>query len=322
MKRNAPHAWLVLLFGLSLLIGGCEDGRTRLVLGGGPAGRTFQSIASGLAELINRNLPEVRVKVQPSGGSVANLIDVDQGKMDLALVYAADAYLGKEGVLPIRRPATQNVRALARLFGEAAHLIVPRDSLIQTPRDLKTKRVAIGSSGSGSALSARRFFKSLSIWEEVVPIYVDFALGMEELNRGSVEAVWVLMGYPSPQLQELTYRRHLRFIDLFDAAVVSGFFQSYPFYAVARIPADTYNGQERDVVTFQDAALLVADPQMDENLVYAILKLLFSKEGVARMLSAHPVAWDLDVEKGLMGVKIPLHPGAARFWREREGRVL
>lgn len=320
--QKTTTAGLLLLVLLLSLLGGCEKGGSRMALGGGPRGGTFQTVATGLAELINREMPEVRVRVERTGGSVANLTSVDRGKMPMALVFAGDAYLASEGLLHRGQPAAENVRALARLYGAAAQLVVPKDSPIQTPHDLKRRRIAIGSPGSGAALSARRFFRSLGIWEEIIPIYVGYALGMEELSRRSVEAVWFEGGFPSVYLQEVSRKTPIRLIALFDAAVVSGFFQAFPFYAVARVPAGTYHGQEEDVLTFQDAAVWVANAQVDEDFVYRALKLLFSEQGLAKMRSVHPVGSDLDMEKGLMGVKFPLHSGAERFWREMEGRVL
>lgn len=98
MRRIAPVAGLLLA--LVLIIGsGCNKRETSLVMGGGPQGGTFQILATGLAELVNRNLAGVHVRFEPSGGSVANLRNVETGKSSMALVFAGDTYLGKEGKL-------------------------------------------------------------------------------------------------------------------------------------------------------------------------------------------------------------------------------
>jgi TRAP transporter TAXI family solute receptor len=219
------------------------------------------------------------------------------------------------GQLPMQ-PATENVVALVRLFGSAAQLVVPRSSPIRTPYDLRKTRVAIGNHGSGSALSAELFFRSLGIWEEITPIYANVTMSLSELSQWGVEAVWLLVGFPNQALQETNRTFPIRLIDLTEEVVLSGFFSVYPSYSLARIPSGTYVGQDLDIFTFQNSILWVANRETDEELVYRALKILFNDQSLARMRSALPAAKDLDVKKGLRGVKIPLHPGAVRFLRD------
>ncbi len=301
---------------LLCLLGGCEERRPLLLFGGGPPGSTFQNFSVELGALLNREMREVRVAVEPSSGSVQNLIQVERGKMAMALVSAEAAQLGQQGELPKNQPATKNVVALVRLFGSAAQLVVPRSSPIRTPYDLRKSRIAIGNHGSGSALAAERFFRGMGIWEEITPIYAGVTMGLAELSQWGVEAVWLLAGFPNEALQETSRTFPVRLLDLTEVAVSSGFFLSYPSYSLARIPRDTYQGQELDIFTFQNSILWVAQRGLDEQLVYRSLKLLFSDQGLERMRFALPAAWDLDVKKGLRGIKIPLHPGAVRFLRE------
>jgi TRAP transporter TAXI family solute receptor len=284
--------------------------------GGGPRGGTFEEIAAGIAEILNANLAGVRVTATSSGGSVANLLDVHRGNLAMGLVFAGDAYLGQRGKLKEGLPPTTGVLALARLYGATAHLVVSGESAIHQVADLRGRRVAIGSAGSGSAQAARRFFESIEMWESIIPIHAGYAVGIEDLRRGNVDAVWLQVGYPSEYLLEVGQKLPLRLIDLYDSALSGGFFSAYPFYAYASIPAGIYPGQEKDILTFQDAALWVAGPMLSEEFVYKTLQTLFSEKEMEQMHAIHP-AWDFDIAKGLMGVKIPLHPGAERFWKEQ-----
>lgn len=302
---------------LALLAGSCRPRETALKLGGGPRGGTFEVIAAGLAEILKGSLAGVRITVIPTGGSVANLLAVERGDLATGLVFAGDAYLGRQGRLKEELPPTTGVLALTRLYGASAHLVVPRLSSIRNVTELRGRRVAIGSAGSGSAQTARRFFESIGLWESIIPIHEGYAIGIEDLHRGNVDAVWLQVGYPSDYLLEVGRAMPLRLINLYDSALAGGFFAAYPFYAYTSIPAGTYRGQDQDVLTFQDAALWVAGPAVSEELIYTALQALFSPEGLQRMHSIHPIARDFDIAKGLMGVDIPLHPGAERFWQEQ-----
>ncbi len=306
------------LFLLLLLcfLSSCTEKRPLFLFGGGPPGSTFQNFAVELGALLNQEMPDIQVDVKPSSGSVHNLIQIDRAKLTMALVSSEDAQRGQAGELPKHQTSTENVVALVRLFGSAAQLVVPASSPIRTPYDLRRNRVAIGTHGSGSALSAERFFRGMGIWEEITPIYASATMSLAELSQWGVEAVWLLAGFPSQALQETNQTFPIRLIDLTEVAVKSGFFISYPSYTLARIPSATYKGQDLDIFTFQNSILWVANREIDEEFVYRSLKFLFSDRGLTQIHFALPSAWDLDVKKGLRGVKIPLHPGAVRFLKE------
>jgi hypothetical protein len=108
----------------------------------------------------------------------------------------------------------------------------------------------------------------------------------------------------------------IRFLDLWDVASPSGFFQKYPYYSLSSIPAGTYKGQELEIYSIESPILLVANKELDEKIVYRLLKLLFSNAGLEKMRSMHPAAWGLDVRRGAGGVNISYHPGAVKFLNE------
>jgi hypothetical protein len=298
MKKPHFHHGLAITIGLMpvflllLILVGCENQRPTLVLGGGTTDGTAQNFAVALRNLINQGMSEIQVTVKHSAGSVDNLFQVDQAKMTMALVNAEDAYLGDIGQLSKDQPPTKNVLAVVRLFGSAAQLVVSRNSPFQSPHDLKNIRVAIGNPGSSSAHSAERYFRSLDMWEKIVPIYVSDVRGLRELVEGSVSAVWVLSDVPNETVEETNRIKPIRFLDLWEAAAPGGFFQKYPYYSLSSIPAGTYKGQELEIYTIESPILLVANKALDEKIVYRLLKLLFSDAGLEKMRSMHPAATD------------------------------
>ncbi len=289
----------------------------RVRLGGGPEGGTFLVFSKGLGEILQQEFPELKIIVKNSGGSVANLELVEAQKVDLALTYAGDAFLGSQGQMEKDPHKFTNVRALGRVYGSTAQLVVLKESPIESPEDLANRRVAIGSSGSGAAHSAERYFRILGLWEEITPLYMGYDLAMQELLSGRAQAVWQLVGAPSKSIVNAGRKQPLRLIDLSELAEQSEFLLKYPFYSTVNIPAGTYRGQPRSIKSFQDNTLLVSHPAADPQLLTATLNLLFSPQGIQQMRDTHPVGQDLDPLRGLQGVQIPLHPVAEKFWRER-----
>jgi TRAP transporter TAXI family solute receptor len=92
--------------------------------------------------------------------------------------------------------------------------------------------------------------------------------------------------------------------------------QKYPFFAIGAIPAGSYPGLDQDIPTLSTTALWVARGELEEPLVYAITKSLWS-DATTRLLDAtHPAGKRIRTATALDGMAIPLHPGAARYYRE------
>ncbi|WP_305045483.1 TAXI family TRAP transporter solute-binding subunit [Geoalkalibacter sp.] len=313
MRRSALK--LAALLSLLLVVwaaAGCEKRGRALRLGGGPAGGTFQVVAEGLREILQPAHPGVRFVVERSAGSSANLRGLQEGKLDLALIYAGDVYGREPGAAAVDR-----VQALTRLYDAVAQLAVPASSRITMPSQLRGARVAVGNPGSGAAQAAERYFRALGIWDQIVPVYLGYDMAIAELLRGNLVAVWELVGVPSASFAAATRQVPLRLLNLREAAHGGHFFDLHPFYRPVQIASGTYPGQERAVTSFADTALLAASRELSRDMVWRILEGLFSEEGLKALRKVHPALADLTPEAALQDLEIPLHPGAVHYWRQQ-----
>jgi TRAP transporter TAXI family solute receptor len=89
----------------------------------------------------------------------------------------------------------------------------------------------------------------------------------------------------------------------------------YPFFSTDVIPGGSYPGMDDDTVTLSTVALWIVRDDVDAGLVYAITKALWSDTTKRLLEAAHPVGRRIRLANALDGVAIPLHPGAARFYR-------
>ncbi|MGE4194044.1 MAG: TAXI family TRAP transporter solute-binding subunit [Pseudodesulfovibrio sp.] len=291
-----------------------EERSLTLTFNGGPKGGTFNYFANKMASLISDEVGWLDIQTKSSGGSVDNLLALCSGRADMAIVYAGDAFLGRIGKLHCPETKYVNARALAFLYGAPAQLVVRRDAAINTVLDLRGKVVAVGNPGSGAAVSAERFFKHLDLWKHIDHRPLGYSEAAGDFADGTVDAFWVLVGYPNAAVIEASTRTPIKILDLHDAATVSGFYQLYPFYTQATIPEGTYEGQQTPVHTFQDSALWCARAGIDGNAVYRSLGAVFSEDRLADLRRTHRAAWEMSLENGIRNLSIPLHPGAIRFW--------
>ena len=90
--------------------------------------------------------------------------------------------------------------------------------------------------------------------------------------------------------------------------------QEYPFYTQQPVPAGSYPGLDEDSTTIAVMAILAARKDLDKDLVYKIMKAMYSNIG--QIQKAHAKFKDITVEDAMKGMTVPLHPGAKKYLQE------
>lgn len=316
---------LVFILALSVAVLGVGSGAAlakeyKIKIGGGPTGGTFNTFANGMAVYVPKVNPNIKASAVGSGGSVENVKRVSRGETDFGMCYAVDSGLGWQGKLPKDSNKYQGLRAMGYLYGAPAQLIVRAKSNIKTAFDLKGKRVAVGNAGSGAAASAERFFRHIGVWDNFKPTFMGYSAAASAFKDGKIDAFWVLVGFPNRSVIEASVQVKIRLIDVGVDAEKSGFYKAYA-YAPVTIPAGTYGKGMPACKSFQDSTILSVNKTMPEDLVYAIMKTLWSKDGMAAMVSAKKTFKAMTLENGFRGASVPLHAGAAKFWKEQGKQI-
>jgi hypothetical protein len=293
-----------------------SQARTYVSIGGGPTGGTFNYFANGFATYVPKVVEDLRVSAEGSGGSVENVRRVSAGDFDFGISYAVDMGLGAIGELPQDDRIYDNVLSIGYLYGAPAQLVVRKNSPFASAKDLEGKRVAVGNAGSGAATSAERFFRHLGIWENFQPQFLGYSAAASAFQDRKIDAFWVLVGYPNASVIEAATQVDVRLINVGKDAQESGFYEAYD-YAPRTIPAGTYPGMEEDCQSFQDSTFFTVRAEVDKDLVYKMTKTIWSKKGLEHMRQAHGAAKEMSIENNFQNASRPLHPGAAKFWKEQ-----
>ena len=80
------------------------------------------------------------------------------------------------------------------------------------------------------------------------------------------------------------------------------------------IPAGTYPGQEEDWNTMAQPNFLAVRDDVSEEFVYLLTKTIY--ENLPFLQAIHKATNAMSLERALAGLPVPLHPGAARYYRE------
>jgi TRAP transporter TAXI family solute receptor len=141
--------------------------------------------------------------------------------------------------------------------------------------------------------------------------YLPFDESVDLMKNRQLDATVVTAGLGTPALREIANAFAISFVEIPSTIVA----KAKAPYTQTLIPKETYRGQGGDVPTAGLPNYLVARSDLDADLVYNITRALF--ESTADLVAAHPAAAAITTEHALDGMPIPLHPGAARFYREK-----
>jgi TRAP transporter TAXI family solute receptor len=318
-KNNSHRAlWTGLttaLIGTALMPGHASAEDVRLTINGGQTKGAFNRVASGLAAFATKNVSGVNASAKASAGSLDNTRQVDARKTDMGLVFASDLYDGVKGIGSFKKAAS-NVRYVTFLFGSVGHFVVPADGPIKTLNDIKGKTISMGGPGSGSAKNLIKLLKHVKLWGTFKDVYGG-KRSSDQLVNGKVAAYNWHPGIGSGFIRGTASKIKIRFVDLDAPAKASGFYKEFPYFESVKIPASVYPNVDNDTMTIGTGTLMIAHKDVSEDVVYRFLKGIYSAEGIKYLTAAYGGrAKQMTVANGNKNLVAPLHPGAAKFWKE------
>jgi TRAP transporter TAXI family solute receptor len=136
----------------------------------------------------------------------------------------------------------------------------------------------------------------------------------EGLKNGTLDAI-VLPGYVYPDEVTLAVIRNGAYLVPIEGPAVERLRRESPFVRVVMIPRDIYPGQDKIIPTVGIDMLIVCRRDLDEQVVYDLTEQLFAV--FPRLARIEATLRFLNLEEA-PATPIPLHPGAARYYRERE----
>ena len=317
-QRGLRRILLTAVFALGLVLGSAAFAQRQFIsIGGGSTGGTFNTFASGVGDYLTQNIDGINLTVEGSAGSAENIRRIQGGDMDMGIAFAGDAFLSYngQGVFEEGGPY-DGIRAVGFLYSAVSQIVTLEETGIASLADLEGKTIAVGGAGSGTQLSFERLLSTLGIYDSINPVLVAGQNASDQLKNRQVEAYHALYGVPNATVTDTSSTNSVVIIPSYEDAATAGFFDAYPFYTEYTIPGGTFSGVDEDVTTFRDAGLWIVSADMDEELVYQMTKAIYDQAGLDHMLQVTNVASEMGPDNALVGVQIPLHPGAARYWEE------
>ena len=283
------------------------------ILTGGQAG-VYYPLGVALSQVYGKAIPNAKATAQVTKASAENLNLLQAGRGELALTLGdalSDAWKGDEEAG--FKTKLDRLRGLSATYNNYIQIVASADSGIRTLADLKGKRVSVGAAKSGTELNARAVFRAAGLtYKDLAKTeYLPFGESVELIKNRQLDATLQSAGLGVASIRDLATSVKIVVVSV-PADVVAKI--GDPAYQATVIPAGTYEGQTADVPTAAIPNFLVTHSGVSDELAYQMTKALY--DNLDTMYAAHNAAKAIKRDNAVKGMPVPLHPGAARYYRE------
>lgn len=288
-------------------------------IGTGGVTGVYYPVGGAICRLMNQNRREhgIRCSVESTAASVYNVNAIRGGELDFGVAQSDVQYNAYNGEADFEElGAQEDLRAVFSLHNEPLTIVARADAGIESFADIEGKRVNVGQPGSGTRslmdlLMAERGWTTadLAVSAELAPAEQSAAL-----CDNNIDAFAYAVGHPAGAIQEATTTCDSVIVNV-DGEEAQALLDQYPYYTAATIPGGMYRGNDEDVSTMGVGATLVTSANVDEEVVYQLVKAVF--DNFEDFKSLHPALENLEAAAmANEGNSAPLHPGAERYFRE------
>ena len=301
--------------GLALALSGASARADEFVniLTGGTSG-VYYPMGVALSKIYADKIPGARPSVQATKASVENLNLLQQGRGEIAFTLGDSliaAWKGDEEAgfkTPLKK-----LRGVSAVYPNYIQIVAAKDSGIKTLVDLKGKRISVGAPKSGTELNARAILAAAGLaYKDLGKVeYLPFAESVELVKNRQLDATLQSAGLGVASIRDLATSVEINVVSVPTDIVAKA---GLPFIT-AIVPANTYTGQTEAVPTAAVVNYLVTHEGVKDETIYQMTKSMY--ENLDALAAAHAAGRGVKLDHALDGMPVPLHPGAARYYKEK-----
>lgn len=303
-----------------------------LRIGTGGAGGTYFALGGSLASALSAppgslscdkggpcGVPGLIAIAQATTASVFNNAAVQNGELEAGMASADVTSAMYRGIGTFEGKPHDKLRVVANLSPEFLHLVLPKGQELRDLDELKNKRVGIAQPGSGTQVAVLKILESRGIArDDIKGAELNQAQSAERLADGQLDAYFYTAGYPVAAMVQLASTKGMELYS-FPKEDLDRISTLVPGYLPNQIPASTYPGVDYAVETPAVNALFVVSADLSDDMVYDVTKALWNEATRKVLDNGHAAGKAIRLETALAGLDtlgVPLHPGAARYYRE------
>lgn len=299
-----------------------------LKIGAMPVGSGWYVAASTLEKNLKPVLQGRSIEVIPRGGGVANPVVVETGKADIALSNVQTSVLAARGDDLYKGQKAANIRALVGGLNPVFIGAMVRNDFIQKSgldtldkilSSGKPLRIVMKPQGSNIPPAVDTVLAAYGLDRAKIKanggdiIQVAPAQIPAVLRDGRADILFdtILKGHP--MITEVSLTADVRFLDFSDKAIKA---LAQTGVKPSKIP-QWFKGQGGPTQSGDFGTVLIAHASLPDEVAYQITKTVIEK--MSEMAKDYPAWANFKAEEAAKkeNTGIPLHPGAARYFKER-----
>ena len=280
----------------------------------GPQGGVWVPLGGSLKGMWEKVIPGLSVQMQPGAG-IANVRGIDEGKAHIGFANTITTVDGLAGRPPYPQKVTK-VCQVANLYPQYYQMVVPVDSKINSVADLKGKALVTQPKGNSSEIINVHMlqvhgmsYQSLS----KVNFLASYTDAVSLMKDGHAQVFTLGTTVPASSVMDLASARDIKLLGV-DARILAEMKKINPGYSKLTIKAGTYPKQDKDVDVIGYATHIIAACDLPEDMIYKMTKAMAAN--VADMAASNKAISGLTPKIMAEDVGIPLHKGAAKFYKE------
>lgn len=293
------------------------------VLNTASTGGTYHPVGTAISTLTKiKLLPAHKFSLTAvnSAGSGANVQAMGAGTADFAILQGLYGSYAATGTGPVTAPQT-NLRSVSMLWQNVEQFVVSNKVVKSgTMSDMvgaKGMGMGMGAKNSGTLGSNKVLLSGLGIDAETdyELMYAGYGPTADALANGQIVGAGIPSGVPTGAITKLMASNEGQFtiLDVTDEerAKMDGGRDLWTPYT---IKAGSYPGQTKDVNTIAQPNFLAVNDSVPEEDVYLLTKTMYENLGFLQAI--HNATNAMNIESAIAGLPVPLHPGAARYYKE------
>lgn len=310
----------------SLITGAnAKKAEQKYVIATASTGGTYYPVGVGIATIASLKLAKkekMTFSAITSAGSGENVDMLEKGEVNFAILQGLFGSMAWQGKAKYKGKSKKNLRSVSMLWQNVEQFTIKSKHAttgnIMDLKNLYGERFSIGGRSSGSRVSAETILKSLSIDFNKMNIqYLGYTPSSTALQDGKVQGMNTPSGPPTSAVTNVFASIGAKNIKVlnFNAKNLKNINDNYPVWSPFTIKAGTYPGQTSDIKTIAQPNLLVVTKDTPERTVYLLTKSIY--ENLPFLNMVHKATKAMALEKAIVGLPMPLHPGAAKYYAEQ-----
>lgn len=290
-------------------------------------GGTYYPVGVALSTLVKVKLqPKQKINMSAinSAGSGENVKLIREKEVQFAILQGLYGSYAWNGSGPVAKDGKQtHLRSVSMLWQNVEHFTVKSEyAKTGTIADFvalagKGKVAGFGKKNSGSLGSSKKILGHLGvdIDKDFDLFYGGYGALASALQDGKADGINTPAGAPAGAITKLLAAKGKDVTVLsFTADQAKKADGGLGLWTPYTIKAGTYPGQDKDINTIAQPNFLAVHADVSEEDVYKITKTIY--ENLGFLQSIHKATLAMSLQKAIAGLPVPLHPGAARFYKE------